>query len=190
MNSNSLVSDDLIAQNLIRVSFLLRERMKKLCEISDFKAQHIHVIGAGTMGGGIATWCAFKGLKVTLQDKEEKLITSVIRRAQLYFEKTLNNPAAIVAAMDKLIADTHGEGIANADIVIESIFENLEMKQELLQRIETQIKPSAFMATNTSSLLLEDIGKPLQDRSRLVGMHFVKPVTEMQLVELRYSANN
>jgi 3-hydroxyacyl-CoA dehydrogenase/enoyl-CoA hydratase/3-hydroxybutyryl-CoA epimerase len=119
-----------------------------------------------------------------LQDKEEKLITQAIRRAQIYFEKTLDNPAAIVAAMDNLIADAHGEGIANADIVIESIFENMVMKQELLQRIETQIKPSAFIATNTSSLLLEDLGKPLQDRSRLVGMHFFNPVTEMLLVEL------
>jgi len=72
MNLNLPISDDLNAQNLIRVA-LLRERMKKMCAISDFKAQHIHVIGAGVMGGGIATWCAFKGLKVTLQDKEEQL---------------------------------------------------------------------------------------------------------------------
>ncbi|MEM9243952.1 MAG: 3-hydroxyacyl-CoA dehydrogenase NAD-binding domain-containing protein [Pseudomonadota bacterium] len=171
------------ARNLIRV-FFLQNKMKKLSKASDFKAKHVHVIGAGTMGGDIAAWCALKGMTVTLQDREAKFIAPAIQRARAYFTKKMKSPRAVNPIMDRLIPDIEGRGIQRADVVIEAIFEDLATKQELFKHLETRMKPDAIMATNTSGILLEDINKVLNNKERLVGIHFFNPVTMMPLIEV------
>ncbi len=76
------------------------------------------------------------------------------------------------AAKVRLIADPEGKGISRADVVIEAIVEKLDIKQKLFADLETKVKPGAVLATNTSSLKLADISQPMQDPSRLVGLHF------------------
>ena len=88
------------------------------------------------------------------------------------------------AAKSRLIADPAGEGVSRADVVIEAIVENLEVKQQLLKGIEAKLKPGAVLATNTSSLQIEDIAKPLAFPGRLIGLHFFNPVSLMPLVEV------
>ena len=88
------------------------------------------------------------------------------------------------AAKARLIADQAGTGIARADVVIEAIVEKLEVKQALFKEIEGKLKPGAVMATNTSSLQIEDIAAPLADPGRLIGIHFFNPVAQMPLVEV------
>ena len=176
------------SRNLVRV-FFLQNRLKALAKDSQFKPQHIHVIGAGTMGGDIAAWCAYKGFQVTLQDQTPERIAPAIKRAYDLYKYKLKIPRLIQATMDRLTPDVEGTGIKKADVVIEAIFEDLKVKQDLFQKIESQLKPNAVMATNTSSIPLEEIAAVLKDPSRLVGIHFFNPVAKMQLVEVVHAAN-
>lgn len=171
-------------QNLVRVYFL-QERLKNLVtKDANFSLQHVHVIGAGTMGGDIAAWCALQGLQVTLQDREPKLIAPAIGRAYKLFKEKLKEPYLIQKAMDRLTADVDGYGIPKADIIIEAIFEDLSAKQKLFKMLESQAKPDAILATNTSSIPLDEINTVLQQPERLVGIHFFNPVAKMQLIEI------
>lgn len=182
-----LVSHGDTSANLIR-AFLLRERMKGFAKDSEFKAQHVHVIGAGVMGGDIAAWCALRGLQVTLQDKSYTQIAPAIARAYALFKKKLRQPRLIQAAMDRLIADPDGHGIERADVIIEAVFENLEVKHAIMKQVEAKAKKDAIIATNTSSIPLDEISQVMADPTRLVGIHFFNPVAKMELVEVVSSA--
>ncbi len=173
------------SQNLVRV-FFLQERLKGLAKESSksYSPQHVHVVGAGTMGGDIAAWCALQGMQVTLQDRGAKYIAPAIKRAYDLFSKKLKEPNLVQQAMDRLTPDIQGLGIPKADIIIEAIFEDLAAKQELFKQLEKQAKPQAILATNTSSIPLDEINKVLQTPERLVGIHFFNPVAMMMLVEV------
>ncbi len=171
------------AGNLIRV-FRLQERLKSLGKDGDFKAAHVHVVGAGTMGGDIAAWCALRGLTVTLQDQNAERLAPAMARAAKLFAQRLKDARRVRDATDRLIPDVAGAGVARADVVIEAIFENLEAKRALFAAVEAKAKPGAILATNTSSIPLEEIAGAMQDGSRLVGIHFFNPVARMMLVEI------
>ncbi len=169
--------------NLVR-AFLLRERMKGFAKHSDFIAKHVHVIGAGVMGGDIAAWCALRGLRVTLQDKTFEQIAPAIKRAHVLFTKILRKPRLVQAAMDRLIPDPDGHGVRRADVIIEAVFENLGVKQAIMKQVEAQATPDAIIATNTSSIPLDEINCVMSNPERLVGIHFFNPVSKMELVEV------
>ncbi len=177
------------AKNLIRL-FFLQERMKSLGNKDLIDPKHIHVIGGGVMGGDIAIWCALRGFSVTLQDHHHETIAKVMQRAHKLFKKKLKLPRRVTAAMDRLIPDINGAiGLKKADVIIEAIFESLDAKHTLLKEIEPIIKPDALLATNTSSIPIEDLAKVLKNPQRLVGLHFFNPVALMQLVEIVYGPN-
>ena len=174
------------ARNLVRV-FRLQERLKsfgKSDEAGGFKVRRVHVVGAGVMGGDIAAWCALRGLTVTLQDQDMARIAPAMKRAYALFGKRIRDKLLCRAAMDRLIPDPEGQGVRHADVIIEAIFENLEAKQGLFLRIEAQAKPDAIIATNTSSLRIEQIRDVMVHPERLVGIHFFNPVSKMPLVEV------
>ena len=171
------------ASNLIRV-FNLQERLKGLGKEGEFKAAHVHVVGAGTMGGDIAAWCAARGLRVTLQDQSAERLVPAMQRAAKLFADRLRDPRRVRDANDRLIPDVAGDGVARADVIIEAIFENVDAKRTLFAALEKKAKPDAILATNTSSIPLEDIAGALQDPSRLIGLHFFNPVARMMLVEV------
>jgi 3-hydroxyacyl-CoA dehydrogenase / enoyl-CoA hydratase / 3-hydroxybutyryl-CoA epimerase len=171
------------ARSLVRV-FMLQDRLKGLGGKNKFDVKHVHVIGAGVMGGDIATWCAFRGMTVTLQDRGEEFIKPAFDRAKTFFDKRLKDPAASAAAMARLRMDVKGDGVPDADVIIEAIYENVEAKQALYGTLEPRAKPSAVFATNTSSLMLETLCEKMADPTRLVGIHFFNPVAQMQLVEI------
>jgi len=171
------------SRNLVRV-FFLQERMKGLGGRELPARGHVHVVGAGAMGGDIAAWCAQRGHAVTLQDRGEELVRPALERARAAFEKRSRAPGQAEATMRRLTADVAGEGVARADVVIEAIFENAAAKRELYARVEPLLKPGALLATNTSSLLLEPLAAGLADPGRLVGLHFFNPVAQMPLVEV------
>lgn len=175
--------------NLVRV-YYLQERLKGFGKDSDFAPKHLHVIGAGVMGGDIAAWAALRGLTVTLQDQNVERIAPAIRRAAAAFKKKLRDDAQVRFTLDRLIPDPAGQGARQADVVIEAIFENLEAKRKLFADIERIAKPGAVLATNTSSLKLEDIATALQNPARLVGIHFFNPVAKMPLVEVVEGASS
>ena len=181
----------LTARNLVRV-FQLQDRLKSLGAGSTVaagsKPQSVHVIGAGVMGGDIAAWCALRGLQVTLQDRTAELVEAALARAVPLCAKRIRDAGERAAAQARLKADVSGTAVANADVVIEAIYENLDAKRDLFAHIETQLKPGALLATNTSSLTLESIATALQAPQRLIGLHFFNPVAQMPLVEVIHSA--
>jgi 3-hydroxyacyl-CoA dehydrogenase / enoyl-CoA hydratase / 3-hydroxybutyryl-CoA epimerase len=171
------------SRNLVRV-FFLQERLKAAGKESGKPAKHVHVVGAGVMGGDIATWCAARGLTVTLQDRAQEFITPALERARTFFAKRYPDATARAQAQARLTADVQGEGAARADVVIEAIFENPKAKQELYQRLEPHLKPDAVLATNTSSIVLEQLAAGLANPARLIGLHFFNPVARMPLIEV------
>ena len=171
------------SRNLVRV-FFLQNQLKSQGGKPASKIERVHVVGAGVMGGDIASWCALRGLEVTLQDREQKYIDPAMQRAQKLFAKRVRNDADRAKTAERLRADVDGAGIANADLIIEAIFENLEAKQALYETIEAKMQPNAVLATNTSSIRLEDLRTGLRDPDRFVGVHFFNPVAQMPLVEV------
>ena len=171
------------SRNLVRV-FLLQDRLKSLGGKSPAEFRHVHVVGAGVMGGDIAAWSAFRGMTVTLQDRSAELIQPAMDRAKAFFDKRLKDPAAAAAAFARLRMDVNGDGVGDSDVVIEAIFENADAKRALYAELEPKLKPNAILATNTSSIEIETLSAGLKDPSRLVGIHFFNPVAQMQLVEI------
>ncbi|KTC65080.1 yfcX enoyl CoA hydratase (plasmid) [Legionella adelaidensis] len=178
-----LVTGGETAKNLIR-AFLLRERLKSFAKETEFHAKHVHVIGAGIMGGDIAAWCALRGIRVTIQDQGYEKISPAITRAHALFKKKLKKPRLIQEASDNLIPDPQGFGIEKADVIIEAVFENLKIKQEIFAAVEKKAKKEAIIATNTSSIPLDEIAQVMEEPNRLVGIHFFNPVAKMELVEI------
>ena len=175
------------SKNLVRV-FRLRERLRNLAPRGN-AVRHVHVIGAGVMGGDIAAWCAVNGLNVTVQDREERFVTPALERARVLFGKRLKAPGAAAAARKRLVGDVPGAGVAKADVVIEAIIENLEAKKALFTGVERAASADTILATNTSSIRIEEIADGLRQPRRLVGIHFFNPVASMPLVEVIRTKN-
>jgi 3-hydroxyacyl-CoA dehydrogenase/enoyl-CoA hydratase/3-hydroxybutyryl-CoA epimerase len=171
------------SRNLVRV-FLLQERMKSLGGKTRLPIERVHVVGAGVMGGDIAAWCAQRGLNVTLQDRELKYIEPALQRAREGFEKRLRDAGKAAELMTRLTADVAGDGVPRADVVIEAIFEDAAAKHELFARLEPRMQPGAILASNTSSIMLEQLDDRLPDPGKLVGVHFFNPVAQLPLVEI------
>ncbi|HUJ01192.1 MAG TPA: 3-hydroxyacyl-CoA dehydrogenase NAD-binding domain-containing protein, partial [Usitatibacter sp.] len=170
-------------RNLIRI-FKLQERLKAFGKGEATRVGHLHVVGAGAMGGDIAAWAALKGVTVTLQDLAPERIAPAVKRAADLYRKRLRQPHLVQAAMDRLIPDVAGDGVAKADLVIEAIVEKADVKRKLFAAIEPRMKASAILATNTSSIPLQLLSSSLARPDRLVGLHFFNPVAQMMLVEV------
>jgi len=177
-----MVSDT--SRNLRRV-FKLSEMLKAQApkDIA-FKPMRVHVIGAGVMGADIAGWCVAQGMEVTLQDLSAEAIARGIEAQGKLFARRFRTKPLRDAAKSRLIADPNGDGVSRADVVIEAIVERVEVKQNLFKSLEGKLKLGAVMATNTSSIMIEDIAAALSDPGRLIGIHFFNPVAQMPLVEI------
>lgn len=171
------------ARNLIRV-FFLQERLKGLGAGVDHGISHVHVVGAGVMGGDIAAWSALRGFKVTLQDREQKYIDPAMKRAQELFVKKLKTPERIASAQGRLKSDVEGKGVTEADLLIEAIYENAEAKETLYKSAEPNMKPGALLASNTSSIPLDELRQAVANPGRFLGLHYFNPVALMPLVEI------
>jgi 3-hydroxyacyl-CoA dehydrogenase/enoyl-CoA hydratase/3-hydroxybutyryl-CoA epimerase len=170
------------AQNLIRV-FGLREKLKSLTD-GKWSGQRVHVIGAGAMGGDIAAWCAWRGFNVTLADMKAEPLAGAIGRAAKLFDRISHRRIDVRDALDRLTPDLKGEGVASADLVIEAVPEVLDLKRKVYAGIEPRMRPDAILATNTSSIPLDQLCEGLQRPQQLLGLHFFNPVSRMQLVEV------
>jgi len=170
------------AQNLVRVFFL--QSGLKARQVETEPVRRLHVIGAGSMGRDIASWCALQGIQVTLQDLDHKALAVAIKAADKLFRKKLKKTHLVRAAHDRLMADPDGIGIARADLVIEAIVENADIKKKVFSAVEAQMRPDAILASNTSSIPLEDLAESLQRPQQFLGIHFFNPVAKMPLVEI------
>jgi 3-hydroxyacyl-CoA dehydrogenase/enoyl-CoA hydratase/3-hydroxybutyryl-CoA epimerase len=180
------------SRNLVRL-FFLQERLKKFGRGSAGSlgepGRRVHVVGAGVMGGDIAAWCALRGHQVTLQDRELRYIEPALERAGKLFAKRL--PAAeAAAAAARLRPDVAGDGARQAEFVIEAVFEDLAVKRSVYAGLEKVLPAGTVIATNTSSIPLEELATGLADPGRLVGLHFFNPVAKLPLVEVVRAATS
>jgi 3-hydroxyacyl-CoA dehydrogenase/enoyl-CoA hydratase/3-hydroxybutyryl-CoA epimerase len=111
-------------------------------------------------------------------------IAGAIKRAADLFGKIKRKPIDVRDALDRLVPDLDGEGVRTADLIIEAVPENLQLKQKVYAALEPRMKPGAILATNTSSIPLQDLRTTLKSPERLVGLHFFNPVSRLQLVEV------
>ncbi len=150
--------------------------------------QLIGVIGAGTMGNGIAQAFASKGFDVILQDISapalEKALATVSGSLDRLIKKGALTEEAKQATLKKICTTTTVADLAKADLVIEAATENEAVKIKILQGLEAVVGPNAVIATNTSSLSITKLAASLQQSERFVGMHFFNPVPMMALVEI------
>jgi 3-hydroxyacyl-CoA dehydrogenase / enoyl-CoA hydratase / 3-hydroxybutyryl-CoA epimerase len=125
-----------------------------------------------------------RGVTVTLQDLAPERIAPAIKRAAELYKKRLKLPHLVQAALDRLIPDVAGNGVTKADVVIEAIVENADVKRKVYAQVEPRMKDSAILASNTSSIPLQQLSSILERPERLVGLHFFNPVAQMMLVEI------
>jgi 3-hydroxyacyl-CoA dehydrogenase / enoyl-CoA hydratase / 3-hydroxybutyryl-CoA epimerase len=170
------------ARNLIRV-FFLQERLKGTAG-KDHGIKHVHVVGAGVMGGDIAAWSAYRGFDVTLSDREQRFIDGALARANELFAKKVKDETKRAAVAARLKGDLAGEGARQADLVIEAIIEKPEAKRDLYAVVEPQMKPDALLTTNTSSIPLTELREHIARPAKFAGLHYFNPVALMPLVEI------
>ena len=177
---NMLLSETSI--HLRRV-FQMTDAVRKSAR-GDSKIQTVHVIGAGTMGGDIAAIAAMQGFDVTLTDRDGTAIDSALVRATALYDRRIKDDKKRIAAQARLTGDKAGSGVKIADIIIEAVAENLDIKKNVFAAVEADAKPDAILATNTSSIQIEDIAQGLTSPKRLIGLHFFNPVPVLPLVEV------
>ncbi len=167
----------------LRRGFFLRQRLKAETRGAD-GISHVHVIGAGAMGAEIAAWAAIQGKQVTLGDvKLAPLGQAVKAAAQTCRDKHLSS-GETRDALDRLMPDPRGYGLARADLLIEAAPEDADLKSGIYREVGEKLKDGAILASNTSSLRLETLKDGVADPTRFAGLHFFNPVSRMQLVEV------
>ncbi len=184
------------AQNLIGV-FFLQERSKKLKLPKDLDAAPLPppksvnnglVIGAGVMGAGIAQWLSSRGIHIILKDvgpgplgkgmqSIAKLYSDAVKR-HLFSETEARN------AIDRILPVYEEIPLRRIDLAIEAAVEQLDLKQQIFAGLESMVSAETVLASNTSSLSIDEIAISLQHPERVVGIHFFNPVHRMQLVEI------
>ena len=176
-------------KNLLRI-FFLQEKYKKLT-VTDCKTPSIDtcaVVGAGTMGAGIAQWLSSKGKKVYIKEVNEELVAKGLKTiGDLYVagihRHKFDRPTAR-ASLANIVPVTANDKLHDTGIVIEAIVEKLDVKQNVLAELEEYVTPDCIIATNTSALSIDDIACKLKQPERFIGIHFFNPVHKMQLVEI------
>jgi len=170
------------SRNLVRV-FFLRDDLKQAAR-GDHGIHHVHVIGAGAMGGDIAAWCAVQGCRVTLSDISSEPIAAALSTVDGLCRQQHQSSMETRNSLDRFIPDPLGQGIARADLIIEAVPEDAELKKTIYQDIESRMPDNAILASNTSSIPLETLASFLVRPERLVGIHFFNPVSRMLIVEV------
>ena len=180
-----------VAKSLVGI-FGMTEDAKKLAKLpsgeSAEKMSRVGVIGAGVMGGAIASLCAEKGFDARLRDLDQGALDAAVQ----VHRKDVNKKAkrrrmekhAAMAAIDRLESTTTGQGFARCDLVVEAVAEKLEIKRAVFGELARSMRPDAILATNTSSLSVSEIAAGVAGPERVVGMHFFNPVKKMPLVEI------
>jgi 3-hydroxybutyryl-CoA dehydrogenase len=151
-------------------------------------AGRLAVIGAGLMGSGIAQVAAQAGWTVTLRDIDDAAtrrgVEGIRKSLEKFAGKGAIEPGDVEAALGRITTTTELEAAAEADIVVEAVFERLDVKQEVFRQLDKVCRPEAVLATNTSAIPVTQIAAAIQRPESVVGTHFFSPVPMMKLCEL------
>jgi 3-hydroxyacyl-CoA dehydrogenase / enoyl-CoA hydratase / 3-hydroxybutyryl-CoA epimerase len=178
-----------VAQNLVRLFFLMEESKKDPLDAKPRDVDYAGVLGAGVMGGGIAQTIADKtGAEVRMRDINWKAIAGGLKAASKIWKKKVERRRMSRGEMQRKLARITGtvdwSGFARADLVIEAVIEKIDVKRQVLAEFEALAKPGAIFASNTSTIPITDIAANAAHPENVVGMHFFNPVDRMPLVEV------
>lgn len=151
--------------------------------------KHIAVLGAGTMGNGIAHSFALHGFQVTLIDTNSESLKNALRTIELNLDRQINKGTIDLSIKEATLSNITPSSemqtsLTNADLVIEAVTENTEVKQSLFKIIDQICPPHTLLASNTSSISITALASATKRPEQVVGMHFMNPVPVMQLVEI------
>jgi 3-hydroxyacyl-CoA dehydrogenase len=148
----------------------------------------VGIVGAGTMGGGIAMACANAGITVRLTDataaaRDAGMVT-IRKNYDISVKRGRFTPAMVEERMSRIVPQVGYDGFDQVDLVVEAVFENLALKKEIAAALDTIVKPGGIIATNTSTLDIDDIASATGRPSQVLGLHFFSPANVMRLVEI------
>lgn len=177
--------------NLLHV-YQLREYSKKPTGIPDNveprSIKKTGVLGAGVMGGGIARLLAYKDFPVRMKDIDQQMVADGLKHAGSVFDKAVEKHKLSRLQRDRkmelISGTTRYDGFETADVVIEAVVENMNVKKQVLKEIEGHLQTGAVFASNTSALSITELQSEAEHPERVAGMHFFNPVHRMPLVEV------
>jgi len=181
-----------ISKNLVKV-FYLSEKYKKLAipgaeNIKPMPIKKGAVIGAGIMGGGIAQLFSDRGVWARLKDINQEAIAKGLKAAYDVYAASLKRkkikPYEVATKMAMISGTVDYSGFADADIAIEAVVENMDIKKKVFAEVSQVLSSTAILASNTSSLSVTEMAKASKDPSRVIGFHFFNPVNRMPLIEI------
>ena len=178
-----------VAQNLVRLFFLMEDAKKDRIAAKALEVHEAGVLGAGVMGGGIAQIIADKTeADVRMRDINWQAIAGGLKAAARIWKKKVDrrrmNRGEMQRKLARITTTTDWSGFHRADLVIEAVVENLDIKRKVLSEFESLAKPGAIFATNTSTIPITDIAAKAAHPENVVGMHFFNPVDRMPLIEV------
>jgi len=180
-------------RNLVNL-FLQREQVRKISPVANApgspggKIRRVGIIGAGTMGAGIAQLAVLRGCEVVVREANDMALGLAMLRLMALLQQAVAKGLLPASALTSKLSAVHGttawKGFDNLDLVIEAINEDLAKKQKIFRELESQVPATTLLASNTSSLRIEDIQDGMSHPERLAGLHFFNPVHKMPLVEV------
>lgn len=181
-----------VSKNLIHV-FHMREAARKGTGVADPSVEpravsSLAVVGAGVMGGGIGQLAAANGIRVRMKDVRHEAVTGGLQHARSLFDRAVDRRKLTrreaAQRMELVSGGLDWAGFGNAELVVEAVVERMDVKLAVLQETERHVSEGCILATNTSSLSVDDMARGLQRPDRFCGMHFFNPVHRMPLVEV------
>jgi 3-hydroxyacyl-CoA dehydrogenase len=150
--------------------------------------KHVFVVGAGTMGRGIAMACANAGLEVVLRDSNQDALDAGIAAIRKTYESSIQRgrltPTAVTERLNRIQPQLDYQGIQDTDLVIEAVFEHLELKRSIFRELDTVLRADCILASNTSTLSIDELARGTSRPDRVLGLHFFSPAHVMRLLEI------
>ena len=175
----------------LRHQFFAERKLFKALSLNSAQAktlERVAVIGAGTMGSGIAIACLSAGYSVHLLDQSATSLANGVKKIEDFYSSRLINgkmsAEKVAAALGRFTHSSQWTDIASADLIIEAVFEDMEVKHAVFKQIDEHAKADALLATNTSYLDIEAIAAKTRNPARLFGLHFFSPANIMKLMEI------
>jgi 3-hydroxyacyl-CoA dehydrogenase/enoyl-CoA hydratase/3-hydroxybutyryl-CoA epimerase len=177
------------AKDMIRSLWFLRtaaEKHEGLPSVDDARVRKVAILGAGMMGAGLAWQCASSGYDVVLKDVKPEALEKAMAHCRDLTEKRARHldDAGRKALMDRIRTTLEAGDLKGCDLVIEAVFEDLDLKHRVTRELEPMLAPDGIWASNTSALPITDLAGASRDPTRFIGMHFFSPVDQMPLLEI------
>ena len=175
-----------------RYSFFAERQAQKIPDVPDdtplIPVKSVGIIGAGTMGGGIAMNFANVGIAVTLVEVQKEALERGLKVIRSNYERTASRGGITTAQVEERMALITGSldmnALATVDLVIEAVFERMDVKKEIFTKLDAICKPGAILATNTSGLNIDEIASVTKRPEAVIGLHFFSPANVMKLLEI------